>query len=202
MASKIPVHTQIQVAHNLAAAVLETIASERIDLALMGWKGSKRTTPDWIFSPVVDAVIQQATCESILGKSNGRTQFDRWLVPIAGGPNAQRAISLLPALTALSNRPQVSLCQVFDLTEQHPDPTTLDRAAELLRPSLPGAIKKVPLYASYIPTAILNYAEEGDFDAIVLGASRAGILQQVVNGNIPAAISQNSNRTVIIVRGT
>jgi CIC family chloride channel protein len=201
LAWQVPVHTQIRVAHNLAATVLETIASERIDLALMGWKGSTRATPDWIFSPVVDAVIQKAACESILVKCNGRTQFDRWLVPLAGGPNAQRALSFLPALTTLSDRPLISLCQVFDPMEQNPNLTTLNRAAELLRPSLPGAIRKVPLYASSIPTAILNYAEDDNCDAIVLGASRAGILQQAVHGNIPAAISQNSDRTVIIVRG-
>ncbi len=198
----IPVHTQIRVAHNLATAVLETIRSERIDLALMGWKGSTRRTPDWIFSPVVDAVIQQATCESILVKSNGRTQFDRWLVPIAGGPNSELAIELLPALTTLGDRSLVSLCQVFNPMEKNPDLTTLDRITQLLRPHFPGSIAKVPLHASSIFTAILNYAEECDSDAIVLGASRAGILEQVVNGNIPAAISQKSDRTVIIVRGT
>lgn len=201
LAWQIPIHTQIRVAHNLAATVLETIASERIDLALMGWKGSTRVTPDWIFSPVVDAVIQKAACESILVKCNGQTKFDRWLVPLAGGPNAQRALSLLPALTTLSDRPLISLCQVFNPAEQHPNLTTLNRAAALLRLSLPNVISKVPLYAHSIPTAILNYADDNNCDAIVLGASRAGILQHAVNGNIPAAISKNSDRLVIIVRG-
>lgn len=201
LASKIPVHTQIQVAHNLAEAVLETIRAERIDLALMGWKGSTRTTPDWIFSPVVDAVIQKATCESILVKSNGRTQLDRWLVPLAGGPNSELAIELLPALTTLGGRSLVSLCQVFDPREENPDLTVLDRTTQLLRPHFPGSISQVPLHASSIVTAILNYAEESHSDAIVLGASRTGILEQVVNGNIPAAISQKSDRTTIIVRG-
>ena len=200
LAWQIPVHTQIRVAHNLAAAVLATIDSERIDLALMGWKGSRRATPDWIFSPVVDAVMQQATCESILVKYNGRTQLDRWLVPLAGGPNIQLAIELLPALTTLSHQPLVNLCQVFDPSEQNPDLTTLDRTTELLRPHFPTEIATVPLHGSSIVSTILKYARDCDSDAIVLGASRAGILQQVVNGNIPAAISQNSNRTVVIVR--
>jgi CIC family chloride channel protein len=201
LAWKIPIHTQIRVAHNLAATVLETIASERIDLALMGWKGSTRATPDWIFSPVVDAVIQKAACESILVKCNGRTKFDRWLVPLAGGPNAQRALSLLPALTTLSDRPLINLCQVFNPAEEHPNLTTLDRAAALLRLSLPSVIRKVPLYSHSISAAIVNYADDDNCDAIVLGASRAGILEHAVNGNIPAAISKNSDRMVIIVRG-
>lgn len=61
---------------------------------------------------------------------------------------------------------------------------------------------QVPLHDNSIVTAILNYAQESHSDAIVLGTSRTGILEQVVKGNIPAAISQKSDRTVIIVRGT
>jgi chloride channel protein, CIC family len=198
---QVPVHTQIRVAHNLSAAVLQAIESEHINLALLGWKGGRKATPEWIFSRLVDPVIQQADCEVVLVKCNGQTQFDRWLVPMAGGPNAKLAVELLPALTALSRKPQVSLCQVFEPTQQSPDSTTLDRAADLLQPYLNAAITTVPLYASSIPEAVLNYARQDGSDAIILGASRAGILQQVVNGNIPAAISQHSDRTVILVRG-
>ncbi|WP_373544108.1 chloride channel protein [Chamaesiphon sp.] len=199
---KVPVHTQIRVAHDICAAVLQTIDYQHINLALMGWRGSSRVPTEWIFSRLVDPVIQQANCELVLVKCNGRTQFDRWLVPLAGGPNVQLAIELLPALTTLSHKPLVSLCQVFDPADRQPDLSTLDRAADFLDPYLHGAITTVPIYTSSIPEAVLNYARQDGSDAIVLGASRAGILQQVVNGNIPAVISQNSDRTVIVVRGS
>jgi chloride channel protein, CIC family len=198
----VPVHTQIRVAHDLCAAVLETIESQHINLALMGWRGSNRVPTEWIFSRLVDPVMQQANCELILVKSNGQTQFDRWLVPMAGGPNAKLAIELLPALTSLSHKPLVRLCQVFEPTDRAPDLTTLDRAADFLSPYLDDAMTIVPLHANSIAEAVLDYARQDCSDAIVLGASRAGILQQVVNGNIPAAISQNSDRTVILVRGS
>ena len=97
----------------------------------------------------------------------------------------------------------MSLCQVFEPTDGAADLTTLDRAADFLHPYLnDDAIRTVPLDANSIPEAVLNYARQDGSDAIVLGASRAGILQQVVNGNIPAAISQNSDRTVILVRSS
>lgn len=206
---EVPVHTQIRVAHDLCATVLQTIESQHINLALMGWRGSNRVPTEWIFSRLVDPVMQQANCELILVKCNGQTQFDRWLVPMAGGPNAKLAIELLPALTSLSHKPLVRLCQVFEPANRAPDLTTLDRAADFLSPYLHDAITIVPLHASSIPEAVLDYARQDNSDAIVLGASRAGILQQVVNGNIPAAISQNSdrgasplaNRTIILVRG-
>ena len=121
---------------------------------------------------------------------------------MAGGPNAKLAIELLPALTSLSHKPLVRLCQVFEPTDRAPDLTTLDRAADFLSPYLHDAMTIVPLHANSIAEAVLDYARKDDSDAIVLGASRAGILQQVVNGNIPASISQNSDRTVILVRGS
>jgi CIC family chloride channel protein len=36
---------------------------------------------------------------------------------------------------------------------------------------------------------------------IVLGASREGLLQQAIKGNIPEAIARYGDRTVILVRG-
>jgi CIC family chloride channel protein len=200
IAWQVPVHTQIRVAHDLSAAVLETIASEHINLAVMGWKGGK-VPPEWIFSRLVDPVIQQANCELVLVKYNGRERFDRWLVPIAGGPNATLALELLPALTTLSHQPQVRLCQVFELTDGTQEMTTLDRAAEILQSVLArAAISTVSLCSNSIPAAVLNYARQDGSDAIIIGASRAGILQQAIDGNIPAAISQCRDRTVIVVR--
>jgi len=34
----------------------------------------------------------------------------------------------------------------------------------------------------------------------MLGASREGLVQQIMHGNIPDAIARNSNRTIIIFR--
>jgi chloride channel protein, CIC family len=201
VAWEVPTHTQIRVAHDLCAAVLQSIEAQHINLALMGWRGSK-VTGEWMFSRLVDPVIRQAACEVVLFKSNGQTQFDRWLVPTAEGANAKLAIELIPALTALSNKPLVSLCHVFEPTDRSPDLTTLDRAADFLHPYLKDAVTIAPLYGHSIPEAVLNYARQEGSNAIVLGASRAGILQQMVNGNILSEISQINDRAVILVRGS
>ncbi|MGA7953890.1 MAG: universal stress protein, partial [Gloeobacterales cyanobacterium] len=60
-AGRIPVHTQIRVAHDLSSAILQSIKERHIDLVLMGWKG-KATTPGRIFSRTVDTVVRQASC--------------------------------------------------------------------------------------------------------------------------------------------
>ncbi|BAZ68617.1 MAG: chloride channel protein [Pelatocladus maniniholoensis HA4357-MV3] len=195
----VPVHTQIRVAHDLSEAILQTIKDRHINLVLMGWKGST-TTPGRVFSRVVDTIIRQAACEVVLVKLQDQSNFDRWLVPVAGGPNSQQAIALLPALTSLSKTPTVNLCQVFEPDETKPDTTSVNKAAHFLEQRLDGMVKIAPIHATSIADAILKSAKRHNTDVIILGASREGLLQQVVHGNIPATISRNSQQTVILVR--
>ncbi|WP_103123472.1 chloride channel protein [Nostoc cycadae] len=195
----VPVHTQIRIAHNLSSAILQTIQDRHINMVLMGWKGGT-TTPGRVFSRVVDTMIRQAACEVVLVKLNDQSHFERWLVPMAGGPNSQQAIALIPALTSLSKTPTVNLCQVFELEATKPDTTSLTKAANFLQQHLHGAVITTPVHATSVPDAVLEYAKHNQSDVIVLGASREGLLQQVVHGNIPATISRHSQQTVILVR--
>ncbi|MDF5722525.1 MAG: chloride channel protein [Rhizonema sp. PD37] len=196
---QIPVHTQIRVAHDTAAAILETVNERHIDLVFMGWKGST-ITPGRVFSRVVDTVIRQAGCDVVLAKLNGKRTFDRWLVPIAGGPNSRQAIQLLPALASLSSSPKINLCQVFQPTESTSDTTVLDKAVRFLRRKASGEVTVTPIHATSVCEAVVQCANEDNSDVIVLGASREGLLQQTIKGNIPENISRQSNCTVILVR--
>jgi CIC family chloride channel protein len=197
---QIPVHNQIQVAHDLSNTILQTIKERHIDLVLMGWKGTTKT-PGRVFSRVVDAVVRQAACDVVLVKLHAPTHFDRWLVPIAGGPNSQQAIKLLPALTALSHKPKVSLCQVFEPDTNGEVKTSLDHALRILKPKLNGAVTSHAIYNDSILEGILSLATAEKSEVIILGASREGLLQQAVHGNIPAAIARHSKQTLILVRG-
>lgn len=221
---KIPVHTQIRVAHDVASAILETIKERHIDLVLMGWKGNT-ITPGRIFGNVVDTLIRQATCNVVLVKfaaesvklkphaalwtihgfpirANHSPAFNRWLVPMAGGPNAQAAIGLLPAFLTLSEQPFIHLCQVFP----NSSPANLHILQQGMRylmrqRHLKGAVTAAPLQANSVAQGIIELVNAKDFDVVVLGASREGLLQQAINGNIPALIASSIDRTVILVRG-
>ncbi|WP_448564980.1 chloride channel protein [Trichothermofontia sp.] len=217
---QVPVHTQIRVAHDAAHAILETVHERHIDLIVTGWKGES-TTPGRVFGSTVDTLIRQTACEVMVVKwgqaliermvgaeVNGNTlqeaslslAFDRWLVPLAGGPNAQRAIQLLPALTIFSEAPEICLCQVFEPTVQSPDTRLLDRDADYLERHLHGSIHTLPIQATAVADTLLNLTQRYHCDVILLGASREGLLQQALKGNIPAAIARRSPSTVILVR--
>lgn len=224
---KIPVHTQIRVSHDVAGAILETIKEQHIDLLLMGWKGNT-ITPGRIFGSTVDTLIRQAPCEIALVKLAGReardrrleargkntqepiipnselriTNYNHWLVPIAGGPNSKAAMKLLPALVTLGERAEVQLCQVFE-SSAAPDLKVLQQASRDLGRyrQLAGTTIAIPVIARSVVEGVIDLVKEQDIDAIVLGASREGLLQQAINGNIPAAIAGSVDCTVILVRG-
>ncbi|RCJ41915.1 chloride channel protein [Nostoc minutum NIES-26] len=129
--------------------------------------------------------------------------FNRWLVPMAGGPNATVAIKLLPALVTLGNEPQIRLTQVFKPSEIKPDMTVLEQAIRQLmrRRKLSNTVIASPVQANSVAEGVINLVKTESYDVVVLGASREGLLQQVIQGNIPEAIASGVESTVILVRG-
>lgn len=217
----IPVHTQIRAAHSTAEAVLETVKERHIDLLLMGWKGST-STPGRIFGDTVDTAIRQANCDVVLVKMGDAligshvpsneseqsslamllrlTQLKRWLVPIGGGPNAEYAVTLLPALVSLTQEPEIFLCHVSAPGDQSYDVSALERSAAFLQQQAQASVVITSVCAQSVAEAVVDIAQNNQCDVIVLGASREGLLQQAIQGNIPEAIARNSDCTVILVR--
>lgn len=218
---QIPVHTQVRVAHELAPVILEVVRERHIDLLVMEWKG-KTSTPGRIFGDAVDTAIRQVPCDVILVKLSDRLKvvtareqvrsqaamnvlmrmmtLNRWLIPIAGGPNAQYAITLLPALTSFCKTPEIRLCQVFHPNQEMQDLSLLHQDTELLQHQFPGQVIPIPICSGSVAEAIIDMATMDQCDVIVLGASREGLLQQVLHGNIPESIAYQCPCTVILVR--
>jgi len=218
---EIPVHTQIRAAHSTAEAVLETVKERHIDLLLMGWKGST-STPGRIFGDTVDTAIRQADCDVVLVKMGDAlvnsqlhsteseqasvqmllqlTRLKRWLVPIGGGPNAEYALTLLPALVSLSQEPEIRLCHVSNPSDPSYDIHPLEKSAALLQQQVQASVVITSVCARSVADAVVDMAQNDQCDVIVLGASREGLLQQAIQGNIPEAIARNCDCTVILVR--
>jgi len=180
--------------------MLETIKERHIDLILMGWKGNT-ATPGRVFGSAVDTIVRQAACDVVVIKLSKATTFDHWLVPIAGGPNSQQALRLLPALTTLSPSPTVEICQVFNSMDSAEDNVLLHQAVDQLSSQVHYPVVACPAWGPSVSEAILHLAVRDACDVIVLGASREGLLQQAIKGNIPEAIARYGDRTIILVRG-
>jgi CIC family chloride channel protein len=207
---KISVHTQICVAQDIADAILATIRERHSNLLIMGWTGGSANAGA-IFGFLVDTLIAEAPCETILVKLGTKDSFpydsDRetiWLIPTAGGPNAQRALELLPSLLSLSessDHPELWLCKIYSPTELLPDLSTLEVLQASLEKAIAQPIVPLPIRSASPAEAVIHLVESEDCSLVLLGASRESLLNQFLNGNIPSAIARAVNCTVILVRG-
>lgn len=58
----------------------------------------------------------------------------------------------------------------------------------------------LPVCGKSVSEAVVDLANKNQCDIIVLGATGQGLLQQAIQGNIPAEIARHSPCTVVLVR--
>jgi chloride channel protein, CIC family len=226
----VPIHTQVRVGHDVAQTMLETINERHIDLVLMGWKGSTGTpgrifgdVADTMIRQAPCDMILVKLGKTLSPASNRQLKtlrpgkisvsspeleptlpshlsFQRWLVPIRGGPSALATVKLLPGLVAMAVNPEIRLCQVLGPGTYGLDQGVLDQAIAFLEQQVSCPVLGTSLCANSVQDALIDLAQKDQCDVIVLGASREGLLHSVVKGNIPEAIARNCSCTVMLVR--
>jgi len=215
---QVPLHTQVRVAHDTGQAILDVTGDRKTSLLVIGWSGNLQS-PERIFGNTVDTVLRQADCDVMLVKFNDRlhnvnpfhqefrkpqVSFNRWLIPIAGGPNAEGAMQLLPSLLSLAENPEACLCQIFapDTEKNTPNPSekNIEKYADYLFKTKKFSAGVLSVCSKSIADAIVDLANQERSDVILLGATRESVLQHIVQGNIPDAIARNSDKTIIIFK--
>jgi CIC family chloride channel protein len=201
----VSVHTQIRVAQDIAQAILEVEQQEHIDLVLMGWQG-RLFVGGQIGAQTVRTILRQAKKQVLVIRPSSSFQSGqqhRWLIPVGGGPNVQEAIQLLPTLTTISHPATIKLFQVYPPSQAIPDPAILEHYSQFLKQQCSKSkITCTQICAQNIAEAIVELARLQGSDIIVIGASATGFLQQTLKGNIPIAIAQGTEATIILVRGS
>ncbi|MBW4536566.1 MAG: chloride channel protein [Pleurocapsa minor HA4230-MV1] len=209
-ASGISLHTQIRVATDISEAILETITREQIDLLLMGWKG-KSSGIESIFGNVVDTLILQAACDLMLIKLGTAPHAfpqqlelrHKWLIPTTGGDRINKLLTILPALANLHPiPPKIQLCQISSANLGRRYTPDFEQAVELLKNTLSCPIFSLLITSDSVSKAVIELTQYKKYGLVVLGASNEGLLQNVINGNIPEAIAHHANSTVIIFRNS
>jgi chloride channel protein, CIC family len=146
-----------------------------------------------ISAPHSDIQTEELGLHTLMG-------LHRWLVPIRGSYKQAAALRLLPAFVAASEVPEIKLCQVHQPSVVEPDRDELKQATEFLQRRISCEIMATTVCAKSVSDALIDLAQKDQCDAIVLGASREGLLKQVIQGNIPEAVARGCNCTVILVR--
>jgi chloride channel protein, CIC family len=194
----ISVHTQIRVAHDVPQAVTETIRQRTIDLLVMGWSGD--SVMGYVYGNTVDRLIRSVTCQLVLAKLPLMPRFNQWLLPTAGGPNSRQALRLLPGLIQLSDRAQINLCNIQRPSQPVLSPSPLHENLQFLEDNVDSKILATTLQGENIAQTVIDRAQAQNCDVILLGATQSGLLEKMIQGNIPEAIAREFPGVVLLVR--
>lgn len=199
--SGISVHPIVRLSHHPATGILETVSEEKIDLLLIGW--SKEAVNTDINAPsIINTLIRFAKCDIAVLHGAFPPVVNRVVIPSAGGPNTQVAITLGKALTSTEAN---SIELIHVMTPSAQTGMTNTDATEMLQKTLnqatrnghPGCQTRV-LMANSIHEGILSAAQ--GCDLLVIGATQEDVLGRSYIGDMPARISQAAASTTLIVR--
>jgi nucleotide-binding universal stress UspA family protein len=148
---------------------------------------------------VTDKVVRLAPCDLITVKLKGDRPLERILIPTAGGPHATLASEYVGILQEHLGC-KVSCCYVVP-----PDASEHDRIAArdwiartIHRTRLENRSEALLLEGRRIAPTLVKAA--GDYDLIVLGASKEGVFSSVLFGEIPEKVARYSRTPVMIVK--
>jgi len=198
-APDVPVSGTVKIGHDVAQAILNTIEQVEAEAVLMGWRGRSRTA-EFVLGSNLDRVITRARCDVLVEKVAGplTDRIRSILVPMAGGPHAELAAEVAGSL-ARSLEANVHLVTVVspgaDADEREGAADRLARTRERLAGT---PVDTRLLEGEDIARALL--AEAAGHDLTVLGATREGLLQQLVFGSVPETVAARLKGQVIMAK--
>ncbi len=196
----IPVSGSIRIGHHAADAILNTIDQYEADAVLMGWSGTGSRRRNIVLGSTVDVVVRQAECDVLVEGIDERTtgKVDSILFPTAGGPHAELAGEVSRAIASAEN----ASVTVVHVVEPGADDARRRRANEALERAmahLEGVNAETLLIeADDVVDAIVE--ESSDHELTIIGATREGLLQELVFGAIPEAVGAQAKNTVIMAK--
>lgn len=196
---EVVVHTLVRIGHDVGHAILDTIKERHINLMITGWKGFSNTRGS-IFGGILDDIVMNAECDVVTVKMVQLEKMKNLLFPTAGGPHANFALSLLPAI-ANAYASAVTVTMVVPPGVSAEQRTVyqqrIDEAVNFLKDKIPVVQGKL-INARSISAGILKEVEK--FDACLIGAAREGMMQQIVFGSIPERIAKSCSQTLIMAK--
>jgi len=201
-AAGVPVSGTIRIGHDVAEAILNTIEQHESEVVLLGWKG-RRGSPrrNIVLGTNVDRVVRDAQADVLVERIGGAasTHVESILLPTAGGPHAAYAAEVAEAI-ARPNGAHVEVLYVVppDATESERQRgrALLDRAAADIDGA--GSVETTLVEDDDVVEAIVE--RSAAFDLTIIGATREGLLEQLVFGAVPEAVGSRSENVVIMAK--
>jgi uncharacterized hydrophobic protein (TIGR00271 family) len=197
-AAGVPVHSMIRVGHNAALGIIATAREIEASVIILGWR-PRASTRDRLLGPTLGLLLSNPPCDILVVRAGAFHVAHRILVPLAGGPNATLAARYALRLAERWDG-QVTAITVVD---QRATKAEREAAEKMLHEAL-GRNAEHPrltihLVAAPGPLVGIQGATAGH-DLVMIGASREGVIDRVLFGDVPEQVAATVDIPVIIVK--
>jgi uncharacterized hydrophobic protein (TIGR00271 family) len=194
----VQVETLVRLSHSPVEGILSTAQEERINLIVLGWE-REYIYGSFDLDPLLDPIIRTAVCDVVVIRGSLPEKIDRILVPTAGSSNSLAAMKLAQDLVCPENGHIVALHMVQEVFS----PNTMDEINRRLWEMINSLAQTPRIEPAVIATDDLKEGivrETQHFDALLLGGSRGGALDQTIFGGLPVEVAQSSPRPSLLVK--
>ena len=161
----------------------------------MGWRGRRKRVPDHVLGSIIDGVIEGAPCDVATAKVEATDEPGRVLVPTAGGPHGEFAEDIAAAF-ASARGAEVTLMNVATADGDEAADYIEERRATFADSGIDVSTDVIS--GPDIAESVLDYANSGGFDTVVIGATGEGLLQRAIFGDIPETVGERFDGQVLM----
>lgn len=180
--------------------ILEVAKEKNCDTLILGNKG-KSEIPGFALGGVTENVLRHANNAVLIVKN--RPDFSKILVAVDGSKHAQRALNYAVQLgekykskITLLNVAQTTFPKIKKETAKSMGERVVSEAASQVKGV--SADKKVEL--GHPAKAIIDFAEKGNYDLIVLGSRGLNPVKKFVLGSVSDKVARHAQCSVLVVR--
>lgn len=197
----VPVRPLHRAAHAVASAVL-AIAETRptIGLILLSWRGP--LSAGRIYGSPSKTILQEARCDIAVLRERHLNKVHRILVPAGGGPHARLGLRLATEI-ARSDEAELTLLRVARPSENldvEAEVRGLNHLAEEVLGSPDPRVQARIVIREDILDGILEEAQQGEYDLLVIGASEEWTIKSLLVGALPDTVADRAPCSVLMVR--
>ncbi|MBZ0184933.1 MAG: chloride channel protein, partial [Candidatus Obscuribacterales bacterium] len=192
---KIPVHTNISVAHDIGDAIAETIHDRKIELFLMRWSGSRRNQKG---DNLLRSVLDSTTCAvTLINRLDKQEDQKRLLMPIADFLDTKASMDLLPVV--LNDREDATLTLLA--VSKNGNSQEIDQEVEKLKVVIQNNFHvnvEIASMEGNSSTRLLAEVGKTDMcDVLILGLTRKSLSRSIQHRSFKKMISTGDMAVVI-----
>lgn len=195
LTTSFPVNTTIRYCRNTARGILSAAREKHVNMLILGWHGEPERK-NFIFGSTIDPVIEKAPCNVVVFKNCRQTEYEKILVPIAGGPFSQFALEV----ASIMMHPTNGVIVPFNVTPPGKETLDIDEFVSKTLKGRIGAQHIKPKYSvsKYISEIIIHEAAE--YDLVVMGASDERALKYIIRSTIPEQVAKRCKTPLVMVK--